>query len=196
MTGRVQQERLKSALILPWLILVIMLVMLVTNIIICQTIGNQLQQPLPEAQRVLIRTILYAIAIVTFPLTNLIRYIQLRLNQTMPPSHVILMNEDCMDEGDTTPGKVEEELESCLGQRSSAMHGVVAEAKNRYLVTVIMSMALIGSVGIFGFIMFVLGDNFNTLYIFTGMSALGLYLYRPKAEEYARILEALAHTNT
>ncbi|MFZ2171056.1 MAG: hypothetical protein WAW61_15635, partial [Methylococcaceae bacterium] len=112
MTGRVQQERLKSALILPWVILGIMLVMLVTYIIVCQTIGNQLQQPLPEAQRVLIRTILYAIAIVTFPLTNLIRYIQLRLNQTMPPSHVVHMNDDCMDEGDTSPGKGE--VESCL----------------------------------------------------------------------------------
>ena len=65
------------------------------------------------------------------------------------------------------------------------------EAKKRYLVTVIVSMSLIESVGIFGFVMFVLGDNFNTLYIFTGLSALGLFLYRPKVHEYAGIIEAL-----
>jgi len=50
---------------------------------------------------------------------------------------------------------------------------------------------LIESVGIFGFVMFILGDNFNTLYIFSGLSALGMFLYRPQMDEYARIIEAL-----
>lgn len=162
MLGRVEPEQLKSDLILPWVVLGIMLVMLAAYIIVCQTIGDQLQQPLPEAQRVLIRTVLYAVAIGTFPLTNLIRYIQLRLNQTMPHSH--------------------------------SEHG--NEAKNRYLVTVIVSLSLVESIGVFGFVMFILGDNFNTLYIFTGLSALGLYLYRPKADEYAQIIEALARAET
>ncbi|MDD5460742.1 MAG: hypothetical protein PHG00_03775 [Methylococcales bacterium] len=167
MLSRVQSEQLKSDLILHWVILSIMLVMLAATIIVCQTIGEQLQQPLPEAQRVLIRTILYVTAIVTFPLINLIRYIQLRLNQTMPYSR---------SKHDPT----------------DIVSKAIAVAKSRYLVTTIVSMALIGSVGVFGFIMFVLGDNFNTLYIFTGLSALGMYLYRPKADEYLRIIEALA----
>ena len=76
---------------------------------------------------------------------------------------------------------------------SQATHraGAASEAKKRYLVTVIVSMSLIESVGIFGFVMFILGDNFNTLYIFSGLSALGMFLYRPKVDEYARIVEAL-----
>jgi hypothetical protein len=157
MPGRVEPVQLKSDLFLPWLIQGVMLTSLVVYVIVCITLGDQIQQPLPETQRVLIRTILYIVAIVTFPMTNLLRYIQLRLNQTMPFSNLD-------PEG---------------------------EAKKRYLVTVIVSMSLIESVGIFGFIMFILGDNFNTLYIFTGLSALGLFLYRPKLEEYARILEVL-----
>jgi hypothetical protein len=157
MPGRVKPEQLKSDLILPWVIAGVMLVMLAAYIIVCITIGEQIQRPLPEVQRVLVRTILYVAAIVTFPMTNLIRHIQLRLNQTMPYSH-------------SAPG---------------------TEAKKRYLVTVIVSMSLIESVGIFGFVMFILGDNFNTLYIFSGLSALGLFLYRPKVNEYARIVEAL-----
>lgn len=156
MLGRVEPEQLKSDLILPWAILGIMLATLAALFIVCITFGDQIQQPMPEAQRVLIRTILYVVAIVTFPMTNLIRHIQLRLNQTMPYSH-----------------------------------GAVAEAKKRYLVTIIVSMSLIESVGIFGFVMFVLGDNFNTLYLFSGLSALGLFLYRPKVDEYTRIVEAL-----
>jgi len=156
MPGRVEPEQLKSDLILPWIIQGIMLAMLMAYVVVCITFGDQIQQPLQEAQRVLIRTIFYIVAIVTFPLTNLIRYIQLRLNQTMPFSH-----------------------------------GTVTEAKKRYLVTIIVSMSLIESVGVFGFVMFILGDNFNTLYIFSGLSVLGLFLYRPKVEEYARIIEGL-----
>jgi hypothetical protein len=159
MPGRVEPEQLKSDLILPWVIQGVMLVTIAAYVVVCITFGDQIQQPLPEAQRVLIRTILYVVAIVIFPMTNLIRYIQLRLNQTMPYSY-----------SQTTPGM---------------------EAKKRYLVTVIVSMSLIESVGIFGFVMFILGDNFNTLYIFSGLSALGMFLYRPKVDEYTKIVEAL-----
>ena len=153
MRGQAEPKSLESDLFLPWAIVAIMAAMLVAYIIICHTMGEQIQQPLPEAQRVLMRTVFYAVGIVTFPLTNLIRHIQLRLNQTMP------------------------------GPKP---------AKNRYLVTVIVSMALIESIGVFGLVMFIFGDGFNTLYIFTGMSVLGLFLYRPKLDEYTRIIEALA----
>ncbi len=160
MPGKVKPEQLKADLVIPWIILGVMLVMLAALLIVCLILGEQIQQPLPEAQRVLIRTIFYVVAIITFPLTNLIRYIQLRLNQTMPFSH-----------------------------------GTVNEAKRRYLVTIIVSMSLIESVGVFGLVMFILGDNVNTLYIFTGLSALGLFLYRPKVEEYARIVDGLTTEN-
>jgi len=162
MLGRVELEQLKSDLTMPWAIVGIMLAMLVAYVIVCIIFGDQIQTPLPEAQRILIRTILYVVAIVTFPMTNLIRHIQVRLNQTMPYSH-------------GTPG---------------------IEAKNRYLVTVIVSMSLIEAVGFFGFVMFILGDNFNTLYIFSGLSALGLFLYRPKVDEYAKIVDALTAQKT
>ena len=68
-------------------------------------------------------------------------------------------------------------------------------AKSRYLVTVIVSMALVEVVGVFGLVMFVLGDGFNTLYIFTGLSALGLFLYRPKVDEYSEIIDAISAQN-
>ncbi len=161
MGNQVEREQLKSDLTLPWVIVGMMLAMLAAYVILCHTLGEQLQQPLPEAQRVLIRTVFYAVAIVTFPLTNLIRHIQLRLNQTMP----------------------------C----DSTAYGCIA--KSRYLVTIIVSMALVEVVGIFGLVMFVLGDGFNTLYIFTGLSALGLFLYRPKADEYSEIIEAISAQN-
>lgn len=161
MGNQVEHEQLKSNLILPWVIVGVMLTSLAAYIIICHSLGEQLQQPLPETQRVLLRTIFYAVAIVTFPLTNLIRHIQLRLNQTMPRSRPDYQN----------------------------------DAKRRYLTTIIVSMSLVEVVGVFGLVMFMLGDGFNTLYIFTGLSALGLFLYRPKADEYSEIIEAIAAQN-
>lgn len=147
------RQQLKSDLLLPWLVVAIMFLMLAAYIAVCLMIGEPLQQHWPEHQRVLTRTLLYVCAILAFPFTNLIRHIQLRLNETMP--------------GDKP-------------------------AKKRYLFTIIVSMTLIEIVGVFGFVMFLLGDDYNTLYIFTGLSALGLFLYRPKADEYARIVAALA----
>ncbi|MDO9105876.1 MAG: hypothetical protein Q7U57_13060 [Methylovulum sp.] len=159
------RERLKAGLALPWTFVGTMLLMLAAAIIVCHTLGKQVQQPVPTEQIMVTRTVLYAIAIATFPLTNLIRHIQLRLNQTMP-----LANKGTIGIDD-----------------------VLLEAKSRYFLTTLISMSLIETIGIFGFVMFVLGDNFNTLYIFTGMSALGLFLYRPKVVEYNGIVEALIH---
>jgi hypothetical protein len=189
MLGRVEPEQLKSDLLMPWVIQGVLIASLVAYVIVCITYGDRIQQPLPETQRVLIRTIFYVVAIVTFPMTNLIRHVQLRLNQTMPYAQAVPENDESMDAGAKTPGKGG--VKSLLEQRSIATPGAVAEAKKRYLVTVIVSMALIESVGIFGFVMFILGDNFNTLFIFSGLSALGMFLYRPKVDEYARIVEAL-----
>jgi hypothetical protein len=143
----------KNDLALHWVVVGMMLVTLMVYLFICYQFGHELQEPLPEERRVVFRTSFYIIAIIAFPITNLIRHVQLRLNQTMP------------------------------GDKS---------AKSRYLLTIIVSMLLVESVGVLGFVMFMLGDGFNTLYIFTGLSALGLYLYRPKQDEYARIVEALA----
>jgi hypothetical protein len=136
-----------------WGVVGLMLATLLVYVGICHWYGHGLSQPLPENSRVLARTIFYAAAIVIFPFTNLLRHIQLRLNQTMP------------------------------GNKS---------AKSRYLLTVIVSMVLVESVGLFGFVMYMLGDDYNTLYIFTGLSVLGMYLYRPKVDEYENIVEALS----
>lgn len=144
----------KNDLFLHWLVVGMMLVTLMVYLFICHQFGHGLQQTLPEPQRVLIRTVFYALAIGAFPMTNLIRHVQLRLNQTMP--------------GNKSP-------------------------KSRYLLTIIVSMALAEGVGVLGFVMFMLGDDFNTLYIFLVLSALGLYLYRPKQDEYDRIVDALAN---
>ena len=72
---------------------------------------------------------------------------------------------------------------------------IKATAKLRYLLTNSVSAALLESMGIYGLVMYILGDPINTLYILTGLAALGVYLYRPKQDEYQHIVDALSATN-
>lgn len=69
-------------------------------------------------------------------------------------------------------------------------------ARQRYFLTVTVSLSLVEMVGVFGFLMFMLGDDFNTLYIFTTLGALGIFLHKPKLDEYLAISEALNRQNS
>jgi len=60
-----------------------------------------------------------------------------------------------------------------------------------YTTTLIISLALSESIGIYGFVLFLLGDDFQTLYIFMGISALAMYFYRPKWEELETLVVAM-----
>ncbi len=158
MHSPIDYDALKADLKIPNLIVAMMLVSLAAYLTICFTLGTELQEPLPEITRVKIRTVLYIIAIITFPMTNLIRHISVKLNQTMPLTHTSYRN----------------------------------EAKKRYLLTVIVSMTLVETIGVFGFVLFMFGDGINNLLILIGLSALGMFLYRPKLTEYSEIVQLLA----
>ncbi len=143
---------MKADFRLLWFLLALVLLTLVAYIIASYFFGPQIRSVVDEQQRILIRSVLYVLAIITFPLTNLIRFMMVRLNQTMP--------------GEAT-------------------------VRQRYFSTLLVSMVFASSIGIYGFTMFILGDDYNTLYIFCTLSALAVYLYRPKAAEYYSIVEAL-----
>ncbi len=135
------------------LVCMVMLGLLVVYNLIGHFGSEGLRLALDESQRVTIRTILYVITIALFPLTNLIRHILLRLNQTMP------------------------------GEKN---------ADQRYFITILVTQCMIEVVSLFGILMFMLGDDFNTLYIFTLLGVLGVYLHRPKLAELQDIALALS----
>ena len=58
----------------------------------------------------------------------------------------------------------------------------------KYTTAMIVALALSESIGVFGLVLFFLGDSFKTLYTFTGISAVAMFYYRPEREE----IEALA----
>lgn len=63
-------------------------------------------------------------------------------------------------------------------------------AKTRYTLTVSVSMLMMLIIGSFGTVIFYMGDGFRTLHILTGIAALGVFLYRPKRDEYQQILDS------
>jgi len=145
--------RQPADLTLHWLICAAMLTFLIVYNIICQVWLIEHRLTLPEADRIVIRSVLYVIAIILFPLTNLVRHIFLRLNQTMPSPK---------------------------------------SAPQRYLMTIIVTQSLIEAISLFGPVMFLLGDDFNTLYIFSVLGVAGILLHRPQVNELQTIERALS----
>lgn len=57
----------------------------------------------------------------------------------------------------------------------------------QYVSSVIVSLAMSESIGIYGFVLFILGDSFQTLYTFIAVSALAMFFYRPKSDELGKL---------
>lgn len=150
-----EQKQINSDLTWHWVYTGLMLALLLAYNIFCHFTEMEIQNIVTEDSRILIRSILYGVAIILFPVVTLLRHILLRLNQTMP--------------GDKL-------------------------AKSRYLFTIITTLTLISIVGLFGLVMFVLGDGYNTLYVFSVLGILGVFLHKPNQQEYQQIIEALKNS--
>lgn len=68
-----------------------------------------------------------------------------------------------------------------------AQHPAVA----RYTVIVIITSALLESIGIYGLILFLLAKDALSLYQLLGLSAVAMLFYRPKKEELLELVERM-----
>ena len=124
MLGSSERKQIKSDLVILWVIQGSMVFTLAVYIFLCLYLGEEIRLWPDRGPPILIRTILYAVSIITFPFINLLRHIMLRLNQTMP--------------GDTS-------------------------ATSRYFTTVLDSLALAETMGVYGLVLYMLCENLNTL---------------------------------
>jgi predicted Zn finger-like uncharacterized protein len=60
-------------------------------------------------------------------------------------------------------------------------------ATDQYTTAVIVSLALAESIGIYGLVLFFLGSDFTTLYIFNALAASAMIIYRPKMDELKKL---------
>jgi hypothetical protein len=157
-----QRGTVESKLLIMWILWGSMVGSLVIYIIICIMIGDQIRRPInPEFPLVLLRNIFFGIGITALIAARFIRKSILRVTPGDPGSV-------------STPQTSPRDLSKIYGKYTTAM---------------IISLALCESVGIYGFILFIMGDGFQTLYAFMIISAAGMFYYRPKREE----IETLSH---
>ena len=154
-----------SSLRLSWIITLIVAMLLCFNVFLSVYGGIAWQSPLPESDRLFWRTLFYCITIVLMPFTNLLRYVLLRLNQTMP-----LLS-------------------------ATAVLSIPSIAKKRYALTISVTQLMMYLIGTFGGIAFYVGEGLNTLLILTAVALMGVYFHRPKRYEYQTILDALRAQN-
>ena len=148
----ISEQQLQSDLLSAGIIRAVSLMSLIALVAVCHIYSNNIQIGLDEQQRIIVRSILYVVVIMTFPVMKFVRHVLLRLNQT----------------------------------RSSEK-----SPKSRYMLTIVVSMLVAESIGIYGFVMYILGDSYNTLYIFIMLSALAMFLYKPNQQEYKELVDSL-----
>jgi hypothetical protein len=156
-----QKGTVDNKLLVMWIIWGAMMGSLVIYIVICNLIGDQIRQPIGlDFPLVLLRNILFGIVIVVLIATHFIRKFILR----KPPGG---------------PGS---------GSTSQLSPQDLDKIYAKYTTAMITSLALCESVGIYGLVLFFLGDSFQAMYTFMIISAAGMFYYRPKREE----IEALS----
>ena len=64
-------------------------------------------------------------------------------------------------------------------------------AVGKYIVAVVISLAMSESIGIYGLVLFILGKNTVDLYSLILVSAVAMYYYRPRKEELFNVAQTL-----
>lgn len=151
----------KNRLTILWFIWAGIFGSLPIYVLICHLVGDGIRQSLgPNFPLDLLKNGLYGVAIFTLLLTPFLRKFMI---------------------GGRSRGLGSETPQSPLISNQSSPIA-------KYTVAMVVSLALSESIGIYGFVLCLLGATFQTLYIFVGFSALAMFFYRPKREE----LETLA----
>jgi F0F1-type ATP synthase membrane subunit c/vacuolar-type H+-ATPase subunit K len=154
----------QNQLLILWIIWGAMVVTLGIYVIICHLLGDGLQQSLElEFPLDMLRNILYGVGIFTLFLAHFVRRFILTPRTGGSGSMA------------SKPPP--------LNDQSSVM--------GKYTTAMLLSLAFSESIGIFGLVLFFLGDSLQTLYIFIGISALGMFHYRPKPEEIEKLAAAM-----
>jgi len=156
-----QKGTVENKLLVVWIIWVAMMGSLAVYILICNVIGDDVRRPMgPDFSLALLRKLLFGLSIAALIAAHFIRKFVLR-----KPS------------GGSGPAPASQPSPQDMAARYA-----------KYTTAMIISLALCESIGIYGLLLFFLGDGFKTLYSFMVISAGGMFYYRPKREEIEVLL--------
>jgi hypothetical protein len=154
-------EVLRKGLRTLWVIWTALLVSLFIYVFVCHFFGAEIRANAgPDFPIGLFKKILYVVALFTFAIAYFLRRLMLS------------------------------------GRIASSQGSIVKPATPsdqppylaKYTIAVVVSLALSESIGIYGLVLFFLGQDFQTLYTFIAISALAMIFFRPKMEELERLV--------
>lgn len=142
---------------------------LLVYVLICHVGGEEIRAAVsPDFPRELLRNILYFIAVAELIIAYFLRKFILKPTVSRPQSSFIQHEQD----------------------------GGIGVVVSKYMVAVLVSLAISESIGIYGLVLYLLGDELQTLYIFVAVSALAMFYFRPKMEELEQLAVAMRHHST
>ena len=170
MVAETDKGQIEKSFLILRIIWAAMLLTLVIYLVICYQFGNQIRQPSgSQFPLATLRNILYGVAAVTLLLSHFLRRFMLTGSS-----------------GSSRPTS-----------RKFPSQSDISPILEKYAIALIVSLALSESIGIYGLVLFLLGDNYQTLYIFIGISAVAMFFYRPKKEELDELIRnAMQSTGT
>lgn len=151
-----EKEMVDKGMIVMWIIWGAILVSLFVYVLVCHLAGDQIRQNAnPAIPLDLFKNILYAVSLITLIISYFVRKAVLVVRSS-----------------GTRTGA------SNISQQSTQPAFI-----GKYTVAMIISLALSESIGIYGVVLYFIGDSLQTLYTFIGVSAIAMIFYRPKKEE-------------
>ena len=158
------KKAIEKGLLTVWIMWAAIMGTLFIYVFICHQFGDEIRRNMSQNAPIpLLRNIFYGIAVITLFLSHFLKRYML---------------------SGTSGGSLSKSAISGLRQNQPT---VLAKYTN----VLIVSLALSEGIGIYGFVLFLLGDSFQTFYIFIGISALAIYLHRPRREELERLARAM-----
>jgi MFS family permease len=168
MVEATERGAIEKGLRVLWIIWAAMLGSLLIYVFICHQFGEEIRRTAsPDFPTGQLKNILYVVVIATLFITYFLR--KLILSSRFSSSDAKLFKP-----------------ETASNQPAFL---------TKYTTAMIVSLALSESIGIYGLVLFLIGDSFQTLYIFTGISAAAMFFYRPKREDLETIATAI-HTKS
>jgi len=161
MSGEQEKKAIEKGLLTLWIIWAGIIGSLIIYVFICHQIGDEMQRNMShDIPLSLLRNIFYGIALITLLLCHFLK------------RHML--------SGISRSSLSKSPEFSPLPKQPPFLA--------KYTTALVVAIFLSETIGIYGLVLFFLGDSFQTLYIFIGISALSIYFHRPKREE----MEALA----
>lgn len=158
----IHKDRFLREYRIAWVIWIAMVFSLCIYLLICRYMDDAIKQSMGNIE--VLRTVLFAAALVALGSAFFLRR---RMLKVMPSK----AETDVSYSGNDLPLKT--------------------QAAGKYVSSVVISLALCESVGIYGLVLFLLGDSPEILYTFIAVSAAAMLYFRPKKQEMEAIIMAL-----